>query len=107
MQSTQNSPGHKAKCFRSPAIIAVVICMIMGLRERKKTFMNEKSLQVTEVNSREWNGDNVRHPFVDSPAEALGGWMSLTLALGKIRQRHSTPAVLSLWQRLHMCIYPN
>ena len=69
--------------------------------------MNEKSLQVILVNSREWNGDNVRHPFSDSPAEALETWMSLGLALGKARQRHSTPAALSLGQRLHMCIHLN
>lgn len=50
MQSTQNSAGHKTKHFRSPALIAVVIGMIMGLR---KNFMNEEVLQVILVNSRE------------------------------------------------------
>lgn len=76
----------------------------MGLR---KNFMNEEALQVTLVNSRGWNEDNVRHPSADSPAEALRGWMSYTLALGKIGRRRSPPAALNLRQRLHMCVYLN
>lgn len=104
LRKAHKTAGHKTKGFRSLALIAVVICMIMGLR---KNFMNEEALQVTLVNSRGWNEHNVRHPSADSPAEALRGWMSYTLALGKIGRRRSPPAALNLRQRLHMCMYLN
>lgn len=102
VQSTQNSSEHKAKCSRSSAVVVVIYNYGGQKRNHGWGGISGDPGQQQGMKWRQW-----RHPIADSPAEApTGHQVSVTLALQRVRHRHSTccPESMAQVAYVHECI---